>query len=142
MSAGVRLDSDAVYVLFDNYPASIGPRFISNNAGKDIFIPQGSANEFSAFLTAPRKGVTVGYAVVPQTYATPPVSYAACPSNLWLPNPATVAIPVVKNSHAPVVVNSYTYVLNPASPGSTTTIAGATTQGSTPARFTFTRQDC
>ena len=134
-SKGIRLNSGQFYVLFNNYP--IGPRFVSNSSGNDLFVPQGTAGEFSAFLGASVKGVKIDYAVVPTTYTAMP----ACTALSASPTSIKFSIPE-KDTTTPVVVSLYTLVNNPAKPATTQKIIGSTDLKKSSAEFTFSRKDC
>ncbi|MDX9690723.1 MAG: hypothetical protein RBT70_09760, partial [Alphaproteobacteria bacterium] len=136
-SKGIRLDNGVNHVLFNNYPA-IGPRFVSNNGGSDIFIPQATSDEFNSFLEAPTPGVVKKYAVAPRTYTATP---SLCPGM----TPASVLVyPPEPASTNPVVVADYVPVVDENNPTTTKT----TITPSTPLRsgtylvFTLTRNDC
>ncbi len=139
-SMGIRFDAGINNVLFNSF-STIGPRFVHNASGNDIFVPQKTAGEFSSFLGAPPSGVTIGYAVAPRIYtAVASPAYVACGTQ-W-PSSIDVPVPTVANTTLPVVVNSYSLVLNPATPTTTQTIVGSPILGGSPAQFTFTREDC
>ena len=137
-SKGIRLDNGVNHVLFNNYPA-IGPRFVSNNGGSDIFIPQATSDEFNSFLEAPTPGVVKKYAVAPRTYTATP---SLCPG--MTPSSVLVHAPEPVNWPNPVVVAEYVPVVDENTPATTKT----TITPSTPLRsgtylvFTLTRNDC
>ncbi len=140
VSMGIRFDAAVNNVLFNSFP-SIGPRFVHNVSSNDIFVPQGSAGEFSSFLGAPPSGVTIDYAVVPRSYtAAPSPVNVAC--GTATPSSVSILVPTVANTTSPVVVNSYSLVLNPANPSTTQTTVGSTALWGSPAQFTYSRQDC
>ncbi len=140
LSMGIRLDAGIRDVLFNNF-STVGPRFVSNLSGNDFFVPQKTGKEYLSFITSPPSGVTIDYAVVPRIYtATPSPAYATCGT----PSPSSidVSVPTAANSTSPVIVHSYSLVLNPLNPSTTQTTVGTTTQGQSPAHFNYTRQDC
>ena len=140
VSMGIRLDAAVRYVLFNGIP-SIGPRFVSNASNNDIFIPQATVGEFSSFLGNLPSLVTADYAVVPTTYtAVPSPVNVAC--GTATPSVVSILVPIIANTTSPVVVNSYSLVLDSANPSTTQTIVGSTVQGASPVEFTYTRQDC
>ncbi|MDX9690581.1 MAG: hypothetical protein RBT70_09015 [Alphaproteobacteria bacterium] len=142
-SLGIRLDNGVNHVLFNNYPVStyptIGPRFVSNTSGSDIFIPQATADEFKSFLEAPTPGVVKKYAVAPRTYtATPSLCPGMTPSSVFFDVPASLY------STNPVVVVRYTPVVDENNPITTkTTVTPSTVlRNNAYLVFTLTRNDC
>ncbi len=140
LSMGIRLDAGVRAILFNNF-SLIGPRFASNLSGNDLFVPQKTGEEYLSFITSPPSGVRIDYAIVPRIYtATPSPANATCGT----PSPSSidVSVPTAVNSTSPVIVHSYSLVLNPLDPATTQTTVGTTTQGQSPAHFNYTRQDC
>lgn len=144
VSTGIRLDAGVTNILFNNWPG-IGPRFVTNSSGKDIFVPQAKQAEFQSFLDrAPAIGVAVNYAVAPYFDSVKGVPYyTASPSVLavcgpWTPNQISAAVPAVANSASPVIVNSYTMM--PASLATQTTSIGSTAQGASALQYVYVRQ--
>ncbi len=90
-SRGIRLNCNVANVVFNTYGFS---RFVDNNMDDDLFVPQGSAAEFAAFLnasTTDRQDWSWDYAIDNGVSASP-LPFEGCEANLFSPNPQAISI--------------------------------------------------
>jgi|GEM_PF-5095055 hypothetical protein len=80
VSAGTRLNNKLTNILYNTYPKSNLCRFVDNNTGSDLFVPQGSVAEFESFVLHAPTGITFSDC----TFDAPYNGTASLPNGFWI----------------------------------------------------------